>query len=246
RAMLSRQFTTVPNTSKVRALTSERAIGWDSFHSGRRCYREAADDAVTLDELRDETRFLRFLDKVAQEGGTRGVFPRRADRLLHSSELAAEDARARACPCHLQEPRTQPGIGVHLLTVERFECGVGTVELQQLRLLDVVFEPEAVGAARRYRDALPGLVDLADMADRGARRHEIGRLDLAIGGGEVDHRGALRFGADQANVPQALLVVVGDLARAGIGHILHRHAEAGGDLRSHVGGDTGGVARRAL
>src|SRR5216683_3986634 len=244
--MLSRQFTTVPNTSNVRAFTSESAIVWVPPP----CQPAGATDSRPTTPCRSiscatSPDFFASSTKSRRNAAPAAFF-RRADRLLHGGELPVENARARARPCHLQQARAQPGIGVHLLTVELLERGGGAVELQQLRLLDVVFEPEPVSAPRSYRDTLPGLVDLGDIADRRARRHEIGRLDLAIGGGEVDYRGALRFGADQADVPNALLGVVGDLAWAGIGHVLHRHAEAGGDRRGHVGGDPGRVARRAL
>src|SRR5256885_82465 len=80
-------------------------------------------------------------------------------------------------------------------------------------LVEMFPQPQAIGAARGHGDALAGLIDLGDAADRGARRNQIGRLDLAIGGGEVDDRGALRLGADIADVPQPLFGVVGYFAR---------------------------------
>src|SRR5271169_2803030 len=136
---------------------------------------------MAFNEPSNKSRLLRLLDKVAQERRPRGVLPRRTDCLLHGGELPVEEARAGARLRDRQQARAQPGIGVHLLAVELLERGVGAVELQQLRLLDVVFEPEAVGASRSYRNSLSGLVDLSDIADRGARRHEIGRFNLAIG-----------------------------------------------------------------
>ena len=147
-----------------------------------------------------------------QEVEPGGVLLRRADRLLHRGELAVENARAGALGVLVDEARPQPGIGVEPAAVERLERVGGVVELHQLALLVIVFEPQAVGAARGHREPLAGLVDLGDRLDRRAGRHEIGRLDLGIGGGEADDRGALRLGADIADVPQPLLGVVGDLA----------------------------------
>mgnify|MGYP003693650513 CR=1 FL=1 len=49
--------------------------------------------------------------------------------------------------------------------------------------------------------------------ERRARRHHVGRLDLDIGRGEGHHRRALRLGADQADVPDVLARLVGELAR---------------------------------
>src|SRR5947209_19776459 len=62
--------------------------------SGRWGDREAADRAVALDEAREQTVFLRLLDKVAQEGKAGGVLFLRADRLLHGRALAREVAMA--------------------------------------------------------------------------------------------------------------------------------------------------------
>ena len=81
----------------------------------------------------------------------------------------------------VDQPGAQPGIGVHLLLGECLDRRVGTVELQELALFEVVFEPQPVGAARRHGALLAGLVNLADIADRRAGRHQVGRLDLAIG-----------------------------------------------------------------
>src|SRR5215470_15306283 len=93
--MLSRQFTTVPNTSKVRAFTSDSGIVWvPSLLSGGWCNRQAANDTVALDQPRHEPRFLCFFDKVAQKCSAHSVFPWRANRLLHGGELPIENARA--------------------------------------------------------------------------------------------------------------------------------------------------------
>src|SRR5271170_376395 len=184
-----------------------------SYSSHRRRDRQTAGDAVPLDQAGDDTRAFRLLDKLAQKGKAGGVLFRGADGLLDRGELAVEDARARKFRGDIDETRPQPGIGVHLLVLEGLDRGVGAVELQEFALLEVVFEPQPIGAARGHRGALAGLVDLADQADRGTRRHQIGSLDLAIGGGEVDDRRALRLGADIADVPEPFLGIVRDLAR---------------------------------
>ena len=197
---------------------------------------------MPLDEARDQTVLLRLLDKVAQEGKAGGVLFRGADRLLHGGELAVENARAGELRGDIDEPGAQPGIGVHLLLGECLDRRVGTVELQELALFEVVFEPQSIGAAGGHGDALARLVDLGNAADRRTRGHEIGRLDLAIRSGEIDDRGALRLGADIADVPGALLGIVGDLAGPGIGDEFDRDAEPRGDRGGHVGRDAGRVA----
>ena len=60
---------------------------------------------------------------------------------------------------------------------------------------------QAVGAAAVDGDANALAIDLLDRPDLRARRHEIGRLDLEVGGAERDLLGARRLGADQADVP---------------------------------------------
>ena len=64
-----------------------RALSW-------RRDRQAA-HAVALDQARDQSRCLRRLHELAQEGGTGRVLAGRADGLLHGHELPIEDARTR-------------------------------------------------------------------------------------------------------------------------------------------------------
>src|SRR5512146_3112540 len=104
----------------------------------RRRDRQAAGDAVALDQARDEAGLLRFLDEIAQEGEAGRVLLGRPDRLLHGGELAGQDARARQLGGDVDEARAQPGIGVHLLVREGLDRLVGAVELQELPLLVVV------------------------------------------------------------------------------------------------------------
>src|SRR5229473_8691915 len=73
----------------------------------RRRDRQAAGDAVPLDQAGDDTGFLRLLDKIAQEGEAGGVFLRRADRLLHRGELPIEDARTRHLRRHIDQAGAQ-------------------------------------------------------------------------------------------------------------------------------------------
>src|SRR5580692_4364131 len=147
--------------------------------------RETPGYAVAFDQVGDQAGFLRLLDKLAQEGKRRRVLFRRAHGLLHRGKLTIEDARSGQLGGDIDQTGTQPGIGVHLLVDERLDRGVGIVELQQFAFPEVVFEPQTVGAARRHRGALAGLVYLRDALDRRAGRYQIGRLDLAIGRGEV-------------------------------------------------------------
>ena len=140
---------------------------------------------------------------VAQEGRAGRVLARRADRLLHGGELAVEDARAGQLLDVGDQPRPQAGERVELVGDELLVGAVEGVGPHQRGVLDVAVEPEAVGAAPRHGDAHARLVDVGDGLDRRAGRHQVGRLDLAVGGGEGDLLGALRLGADQADVPGA-------------------------------------------
>ena len=89
-------------------------------------------------------------------------------------------------------------------------------------------------------DAFP--VDVGDRLDRRTRGHHVGRLDLDIGGRELDLLGTLRLGADQADVPYVLANLVAKLAGRLEGDVLHGHAQSGRDLARHVGRDPGGLA----
>src|SRR5713226_5465688 len=75
----------------------------------RRRNRQAAGDAVPLDQAGDDAGSLRLLDEIAQEGEAGGVFLRRADRLLHGGELTVENARSRQLCRHIDQARPQPG-----------------------------------------------------------------------------------------------------------------------------------------
>src|ERR1700756_284897 len=91
--MLSRQLTTVPNTSKVRAFTSDTAISGFLLLSAGGCHRQAPGDAFALDKAGNDPGLLGFFDRFQNlEAG--GVLFRSADSLLHRGELAVEDARA--------------------------------------------------------------------------------------------------------------------------------------------------------
>src|ERR1700756_4456376 len=92
--MLSRQLTTVPNTSKVRAFTSDTAISGFLLLSAGGCHRQAPGDAFALDEAGNDPGLLGFFDERFQELEPGDVLFRSADSLLHRGELAVEDARA--------------------------------------------------------------------------------------------------------------------------------------------------------
>src|SRR5216683_6703338 len=111
--------------------------------SGRRD-RQAAGDAVPLDQACDDARPFRLFDKIAQKGKSGGILLRRPDRLLDRGELPVEDARAREFCRHVDEAGPQTRIGIHLLVDKGLDRRVGAVELQQFALPEVVFEPEAI------------------------------------------------------------------------------------------------------
>src|SRR5271169_11344 len=99
--MLSRQLTTVPNTSKVRAFTSHTAIVWVPPSSAWGCHRKASDDAFALDEAGDDPSLFGFFDERFQKLEAGSILFRRADSLLHRGELAVENARSGSRLRHL-------------------------------------------------------------------------------------------------------------------------------------------------
>src|SRR5215472_10902995 len=153
--------------------------------------REAAHDAVALDQARDEPGSFRLFDKFPQESSASRILPRRTDGLLHRCKLAVEDAGAGEFCGILQQPRAQPGKRLELFADELLEGAIAPLGPNELGVLDVAFEPEIVGAASSHGDPRPGAVDVGDGSYRRTRGHQVGRLDLDIGRREGDLFSAL-------------------------------------------------------
>src|SRR5215831_7958215 len=202
--------------------------------SGRRRDGEAH-HLVSGNEARNQPRRLGLLDEGAQERSSGRVLARRADSLLHGSELAIKDTRAGQFFDIAQQTRPQAGQRVELLAHELVVGTVQGVGTHQRRLLDVAIEPEAVGAAAGHSNAHAALVDIGNGLEMRTLRYQVRRLDLTVGRRKGNLRGALWLGPDEPNVPRAGIGRIGELARRLVGHVLDRYAEAHGDLAGHVG-----------
>jgi hypothetical protein len=192
---------------------------------------------MALDQACDQARLLGLLDELREIARAFGCGFVAADRLLHGGELAVEDLEFRVLREVLQEAGAQARQGVELVFQELVERAVEPADRHQGRVLDVVLQPQPIGRPRRHGDAHAFIVDVGDRLQGRARRHHVGRLDLDIGRGEGHHRCALWLGADQADVPDVLARLVGELAGRLERHIGDGHAERGGDLLGHVGCD---------
>ena len=93
----------------------------------------------------------------------------------------------------------------HLLVHEQVEGGIQAAHPMHGRVLDVPLQPQVVGRARRHRDGGALAVHLFRRLELGAGGHQVGRLDLHIGGGEVDIGRPLRLRADKADIPKVIL-----------------------------------------
>jgi hypothetical protein len=133
------------------------------------------------------------------------------------------------------QARPQAGQGLELVVHEPLEGAVDGVRPHQRRVADVALQPEVVSRPGGDRDPHPGAVHLGDRGDGRSGGHQVGRLDLAIGGGERDLLRALRLRPDQTDVPGTRPGRVRQLARPRIGHVADRHAEPVGDRARHVG-----------
>ena len=107
---------------------------------------------VALDEARDEARGLRLFDEVAQERRSRLVGARRADGLLHGSDLSVENPR----PCQLgrvlDQTRTQTSECLQSFLAEKLERAGEPVSAHQLGVLQRAAEEKIERAAIGHGD----------------------------------------------------------------------------------------------
>src|SRR6185312_2823658 len=104
-------------------------------------------DLVLFDQAADQARFLGIFDEVGDVPGTLGGRLVAAHGLLHGTELSRQDGDARHLRDVLQEARPQAGQDVDLVVLELVEGAVETGDLDQLGVLEVVLQPQAIGRA---------------------------------------------------------------------------------------------------
>ena len=98
----------------------------------------------------------------------------------------------------------------------------------------MALQPQVVGAPRRYRNAHPRAVHMLDGFDPRAGRHQVRRLNLAVGGREIDGFRPLGLGPDVGDIPDAGPGIVGNLSRRLVRQELEPDAELTGQLPGHV------------
>jgi hypothetical protein len=111
---------------------------------------------VALDQACDEAGGLGLLDEVVEEAGAGRVRLGGADRLLHGSEAALENAGSGQLLDVLQKARPEAGERVQLIGDELLERGIEAARANDLGVPKVAAQPEVVGAAGRILIRTPG------------------------------------------------------------------------------------------